>query len=82
MSRSTIFSTNHPTLLLIKKRRLKDATGGFLSKISQYSQENTCVEVSFKQKNYQKETQTQMFSCEYWEISKKPILKNTCVRLF
>ena len=48
MTRSTIFSTNHPTLLLIKKRRLKDATGGFLSKISQYSQENTCVEVSFK----------------------------------
>ena len=32
MSRSTIFSRNHPTLLLIKKRRLTSATGGFLSK--------------------------------------------------
>ena len=32
MSRSMIFSRNHPTLLLIKKRRLTDATRGFQSK--------------------------------------------------
>ena len=32
MTRSTLFSRNHPTLLLIKKRRSTDATGGLLSK--------------------------------------------------
>ena len=32
MTRSTLFSRNHPTLLLINKRRSTDATGGFLSK--------------------------------------------------
>ena len=30
---------------------------------------------------YEKETPTQMFSCKYWEIYKKPILKNISVRL-
>ena len=34
MTRSTLFSRNHPTLLLIKNRRFTDATGGFLSKNS------------------------------------------------
>ena len=51
-TRSTLFSRNHPTLLLIKKRRSTDATGGLLSKISQYSQENKWVEVSFKLKRF------------------------------
>ena len=32
MTRSTLFSRNHPTLLLIKKRRLTDATGDLLLK--------------------------------------------------
>ena len=32
MTRSTLFSRNHPTLLLIKKRRSTDATGDLLSK--------------------------------------------------
>ena len=49
MTRSTLFSKNHPTLLLVKKRKSTYATGGFLLrklfvKISQYSQEkNTRV---------------------------------------
>ena len=48
MTRSTLFSRNHPTLLLVMKTRSTGATRGFLSKklfikISQYSQENTCV---------------------------------------
>ena len=52
VSSNNLFSRNHPTLLLIKKRRSTDATGGFLSrklfvKIFQYSQENTWFEVSF-----------------------------------
>ena len=33
MTRSTLFSRKHPTLLLIKKRRSTDATEGLLSKI-------------------------------------------------
>ena len=32
MARSTLFSKNHLTLLLIKKRRSTDATGDLLSK--------------------------------------------------
>ena len=32
MTRSTLFSRNHPTLLLIVKKRSTDATGGLLSK--------------------------------------------------
>ena len=32
LTRSTLFGRNHPTLLLIKKRRSSDATGGLLSK--------------------------------------------------
>ena len=42
MTRSTLFSRNHLTLLSIKKRRSR------VDRISQYSQENTCVEVSFE----------------------------------
>ena len=53
MTRSTLFSRNHPTLPLVKNRESTNATGGLLSKkffvkISQNSQENTCVEASFK----------------------------------
>ena len=43
MTISTLFSRNHTTLLLITKRRSTDATGGFLLKISQYSQEKASV---------------------------------------
>ena len=45
-------------------------------KVSQYSQENTCVRVSIDNAaglqpcNFIKETQTQVFSCEYCEIFK------------
>ena len=46
-------------------------------KMSQYSQENTCVGITFFNKNaglqtcsFIKETLTQEFSCEYWEILK------------
>ena len=44
-------------------------------KISQYPKENTCVGVSFQEKPvdlqlYEKETTTQVFFCEYWEIFK------------
>ena len=79
---STLFSRNHPTLLLFNKRRSTDATGGFLSKkifvkISRQSQKNTCVEVSLNKVGLhrkactfiKKRSPTQMFSCEYWEIS-------------
>ena len=48
----------------------------YYQKVSQYSQENTCVEVGL-----QPETPKQIISCKYWEISKKPVLKNICVRL-
>ena len=56
MTRSTLLSRNHPILLLVKKRRSTDATGGFLLKklfikILQYSQENTCVK-SLLNKNF------------------------------
>ena len=50
----------------------------YYQEISQYSLENKCVEVGLQL--YLK-TPTQMFSCKYWEIFKKPILKNICVRL-
>ena len=52
-------------------------------KISQNSQENTCVRVPFLVKlqaedeayNFiKKETLTQVFSCEFWEIFKNIIL--------
>ena len=39
-------------------------------KNSQYLQENTCVRVP------EKETPTQVFSCEYCKILRAPILKN------
>ena len=42
--------------------------------ILQYSQEKTCLEVSFLQL-YQKETPTQVFSCEYWEIFKNTVFE-------
>ena len=48
MTRSTLFSRNRLTLLLIKKRGSIAATGDLLSKNSQYSQENTCVEVGLQ----------------------------------
>ena len=41
----------------------------YYQKISQYSQENTCIEVGLQ--IYWKETPTQMFPCKYWEIPKK-----------
>ena len=76
MTRSTnLCSRNHPTLFLIKKRRSIDGAGGVLYKklfvkISHYSEESTCVEIFFcKKRLYQKDTPTQMFSCEYCEIS-------------
>ena len=47
-------------------------------KISQYSQESTCVGVYFnktlKASNFQKETATKVFSCEYCKMSKNPYL--------
>ena len=74
MSRSTnIFSRNHPTLFLIKKRRSTDATWGFLQKKKKALRKNFAI---FTRKHlcwslFQiKKTRTQMFSCEYWEISK------------
>ena len=42
-------------------------------KISQYSQKNTCVRVSF----YCKETPAQVFSCEYSEIFKNRFFYRT-----
>ena len=45
-------------------------------KITRYSQESTCG-VFFQQK----EVATQVFSCEYCKILRKPILKNICERL-
>ena len=56
--------------------------------ISQYSQENTCVEVAFCQscshsglQLYKKETPTQVFFCEYCENFKSTYLKNTYEQL-
>ena len=47
---------------------------GVFLEISQSSQENTCARVSFLiklQANFiKKETLAQIFSCEFWEISK------------
>ena len=50
--------------------------------ISQYSQENTCVRVSFLIKlqacNFnKKETLAQVFSCKFWEISKSTFSNRT-----
>ena len=47
MTRSTLFSRNHPTMLLIEKRRLTDATGGSLSKNFAILTRKTYIEVSF-----------------------------------
>ena len=50
-------------------------------KVSQNSQENTCARVSFSSScspkpcnNFKKEDLTQVFSCEFWEISKNTFL--------
>ena len=49
--------------------------------ISQNSQENTCARVSFSKKRKKrlkkKETLTQVFSCEFYEISKKTFFYRT-----
>ena len=53
-------------------------------KLLQYSQENTCVRVSFRSFNlqfYQKETPKLMFSSEYSVIFKNTFLQNICKRL-
>ena len=43
MPRSTLFSRNHPTLLLIKKKRSTDATGALLSKSFQiFTRKHMC----------------------------------------
>ena len=49
---------------------------------------NTCLGVSFltilqsfNPATFLKETPTQMFSCEVWEVFRTPILKNLCERL-
>ena len=60
-------------------RKLKAATRGVLCKrefleFSQNSQENTCARVSFLiklQSYFKKDTLTQVFSCEFCEISRK-----------
>ena len=70
MTRSTLFSRNHPTLLLIKKRRSTDATGGLLSKICNIHKK-TQVLKSLLNKVAGRKAPMQMFSCKYWEISKK-----------
>ena len=64
-----------------------EATGDVLLKniflkISQNSQESTCVRVSFlincrPKAALLKETQTRVFPCEFCEIFKKPFLQNT-----
>ena len=53
-------------------------------KISQTSQENTCVGIFFKKgrriealQHYQKETPTQVFSCEIFEIFKDTFFYRT-----
>ena len=51
-------------------------------KIWQNSQENTVLESLFnKVAGLRKETQTQVFFCEFCEILRTPILKNICKRL-
>ena len=48
MTRSALFSRNHPTLLLIKKRRSTDATGGFLAKnFSIFTRKHICWSLFF-----------------------------------
>ena len=42
----------------------------FLERCSQNSQENTCVRDSISIKGCKKETPAQLFSCEFYEISK------------
>ena len=46
-------------------------------KISQISQENTCVGVLWGLQLYQKETPTQMVSCEIYKIFRNTFLQNT-----
>ena len=66
-----------------KKQPTEVVSKNFL-KISQNSQENTCAEVSISINllaALKKETPAQMFYCEFCEIFKSTMLKNTSVRL-
>ena len=77
MARSTLFSRNHSTLLLIKKRRLTNAIGDLLLKnFAIFTRKHVLKQAC----NFIKK-KLQQSSCKCWEISKKPVLKNTCVRL-
>ena len=58
----------------------------YITAIFTGKQESTCVEVFFKTffshfKLFDNDTPTQVFSCEYYEILRTPILKNPCERL-
>ena len=69
MTRSTLFSRNRLTLLLIKKRRSTDATGDLLSKnFAIFTRKHMCW--SRPATLLKKDSNTD-FSCKYWEISKK-----------
>ena len=77
MARSTLFSRNHSTLLLTKKRRLTNAIGDLLLKnFAIFTRKHVLKQAC----NFIKK-KLQQSSCKCWEISKKPVLKNTCVRL-
>ena len=54
--------------------RRKQWQKNFHKKPPEVFQEKTCLEVSFLQL-YQKETPTQVFSCEYWEIFKNTVFE-------
>ena len=77
MARSTRFSRNHPTLLLIKKRRSTDPTRDLLSKNFEIFTRKHVLKQACK---FIKK-RLQHSSCKYWEISKNTILKNICARL-
>ena len=89
MTRSILFSRNHPTLPFIKKKRSTDATGGFLSKkifvkISQYSQEKTGEYCEISKNTYYEEhlrtaasEETLASAClglSFWRVAFKTIL--------
>ena len=66
----------------------KCSTRKLFLEISQNSQENICVGISFLIKMqafrspalFKRDSNTDVF-CEHWEIFRKPILKNICKRL-
>ena len=84
MTRSTLFSRNHPTFLLVKKIRSADVTGSFLSKklFKKTPMLKSLLNKFFhKACNFIKKWfQHRCFPVNIGKVLKPPVLKNNCVR--